>query len=141
MDPDARTDASVYGRVSPAPEAVEVAPFHTGLIRSLPASWHELQFVRTKDDAWSYPIALRPPADDVWHVVHGVPVVDGCGKPAMPSCVVALDAGGRETAKPPTEIVGGAPPPAPSQLGAAAVPVPGSEWHELQSVVPIDEWS
>jgi hypothetical protein len=45
-------------------------------------------------------------------------------------------AGGRLTEKPPTEIVVGAVPVAPNQLGLVALPVPGYVWHMLQSVLP-----
>jgi hypothetical protein len=55
----------------------------------------------------------------------------------MPFWVVAEVAGGWETVNPPTGMVAGTPPLAtPSQLGAETVPVPGKEWHELQSVLP-----
>ncbi len=43
----------------------------------------------------------------------------------MPFCVVAQVAGGWEIVNPPTEMVAGTPPPAPSQLGAETVPGPG----------------
>jgi hypothetical protein len=55
----------------------------------------------------------------------------------MPFCaVVVLVAGGFEIVNPPTEIVPGTPPLAPSQLGDPAPPAPGHEWHDPQSVVP-----
>src|SRR5436189_23769 len=46
----------------------------------------------------------------------------------MPACFAAAAAGGAGTVKPPTVITCGTPD-APSQLGAAAVPVPGNAWH------------
>ena len=91
-------------------------------------------------EAWSYPIAPLPPTPPWWQVAQAtaapVPVtVLGCGKLAIPACVVAVLAGGRGIANPPTEMNCGVPPP-PSQFGAEVVPVPGQEWQELQSWVP-----
>ena len=61
----------------------------------------------------------------------------GCGRFGMfCSRVLAFAAGGCGTRKPPTAMNGGAPPVAPCQFGAAALPVPGQLWHELQSTEP-----
>lgn len=66
----------------------------------------------------------------------------GCGRLAMPACVVGDGAGGRLMGKPPTEMEVGTPA-APFQLGALAVPVPGHAWQLLQSCeLPVmAEWS
>jgi len=54
----------------------------------------------------------------------------------MPACnVPAVDAGGDGIVKPPTEMKIGAPV-APSQLGAAVLPVPGKAWQLEQSWLP-----
>ena len=53
--------------------------------------------------------------------------------PSVAAVVVA--AGGFGIRNPPTAMYCGDAP-APSQLGLAAVPVPGQEWHELQSCDP-----